>query len=150
MAVWESPHLVLTAIVDPSGLPLPRTYYEAINGPEGPLWKAAIQSEYDSQKKKGTFSAVYLPAGRRPLTLKLVLKRKIGPDGRIAKYKARLCARGFQQREGIDFNEVFAAVVKPATYRLLFRSGNSLWLGVGPMGRSHRLFECCAGGGHLR
>lgn len=110
----------LSAVVDPSGLPLPQTYHQAIHGREGPLWQAAIQTEFDNLEKKSTWSIVDLPAGKKPLTLKLVLKRKIGPDGKISRYKARLVARGFLQKEGVDFTEVFAAVVKPATYRLLF------------------------------
>jgi hypothetical protein len=38
----------------------------------------------------------------------------------VSRHKARLVARGFQQEEGIDNEETFAAVVKPASYRILF------------------------------
>ena len=31
-----------------------------------------------------------------------------------------MVARGFQQEEGVDYDETFAAVVKPASYRILF------------------------------
>ena len=41
-----------------------------------------------------------------------VFKRKCYPDGSIKKLKARLCARGFEQREGIDYFETFAPVVQ--------------------------------------
>lgn len=38
-------------------------------------------------------------------------------DGTIAKYKARLVAKGFLQKEGVDFQEVFAPVVRLETIR---------------------------------
>jgi hypothetical protein len=50
----------------------------------------------------------------KPITSRLVFKRKYGPDGQVNRHKARLVARGFQQEEGIDYEETFAAVVKPA------------------------------------
>ena len=39
--------------------------------------------------------------------------------GHIVKFKARLVARGFKQREGIDFSETFAPTVSGSCGRLL-------------------------------
>ena len=39
--------------------------------------------------------------------------------GAIVKHKVRLVARGFVQREGIDFEEVFAPVARMESVRLL-------------------------------
>jgi len=44
-------------------------------------------------------------------------KCKCYPDGLIKKFKARFCARGDQQLEGIDFFETYAPVVQWTTIR---------------------------------
>jgi hypothetical protein len=47
-------------------------------------------------------------------------KCKRYPDGLIKKFKARFCAQGDQQLEGIDFFETYAPVVQWTTIRLMF------------------------------
>jgi hypothetical protein len=58
------------------------------------------------------------PSGCRPIGLKWVYKVKKDECGAV-KHKARLVARGFVQREGIDFEEVFAPVARMESVRLL-------------------------------
>ena len=74
-----------------------------------------MQSIYDNH----TWELVPLPPGRTPITTKWVYKVKKDQAGNIAKLKARLVARGFQQKEGEDFEETFAPVVKWNTLRTL-------------------------------
>ena len=57
--------------------------------------------------------------GYRLIGLKWVYKVKRDERGAVVKYKARLVARGFVQREGIDFEEVFAPVARMESVRLL-------------------------------
>jgi hypothetical protein len=46
-------------------------------------------------------------------------KIKRYPDGLIKKFKARFCARGDMQIEGVDFFETYAPVVQWTTVRLM-------------------------------
>jgi hypothetical protein len=48
-----------------------------------------------------------------------VFKLKRDEAGAIIKHKARLVARGFVQREGIDFNGTFAPIARMEFVRLL-------------------------------
>lgn len=41
----------------------------------------------------------------------------------MLKYKARWVAKGFEQRFGINFDETFASVVKPVSYKVFFAIG---------------------------
>ncbi|MBW0571902.1 hypothetical protein O181_111617 [Austropuccinia psidii MF-1] len=54
-----------------------------------------------------------------PLTTTWVFKRKTDANGNLTKYKARLCVRGFNQQEGIDYDDVFSPTGRLASLRLL-------------------------------
>ncbi|KAK2438598.1 putative mitochondrial protein [Trifolium repens] len=88
------------------------------------VWKAAMIDELKSIEKNQTWELVKLPNGKKTIDLKWVYKTKLNPDGSISKYKARLVARGFLQREGIDYNEVFAPVARHETIRLVVTLAN--------------------------
>jgi hypothetical protein len=60
-----------------------------------------------------------LPQGRRVIGLKWVFKLKRNEHGAVVKYKAILVLKGYAQRRGIGYNEVFAPVAKLDTVRLL-------------------------------
>lgn len=47
------------------------------------------------------------------------IKLKRFPNGMVKKFKARFCARGDQQLEGVDFFETYAPVVQWTTVRLM-------------------------------
>ena len=58
-------------------------------------------------------------AGRKLVDSKWVYKLKRNPDGSIARYKARLVARGFTQEHGANYQETFAPTVKVAAIRII-------------------------------
>ena len=97
----------------------PATYQEALAAPDAEQWKQAMDEEMASLHANGTWVLEPLPAGVKAIPVKWVFKLKHDASGNIERYKARLVAKGFMQREGIDFNEVYAPVSKAATMRTL-------------------------------
>jgi hypothetical protein len=53
------------------------------------------------------FDLVSRPKGKFVVTYKWIYKIKHTTDGSIKKYKARFVARGFSQKEGMDYDETF-------------------------------------------
>ena len=82
-------------------------------------WRQAMEDEYAALQQNKTWSLVPKPVGTNIIGSKWIFKLKHHPDGSIAKYTARLVARGFTQQYGIDYSETFSPVVKPATVRLV-------------------------------
>ena len=68
--------------------------------------------EMMSIEANGTWELVDPPPRQRPIGLKWVFKTKRDATGNISKHKARLVAKGYIQRQGIDFDEVFALVAR--------------------------------------
>ncbi|CAI7849710.1 unnamed protein product [Closterium sp. NIES-54] len=95
----------------------PATVEEALSGPQKEEWKAAMDAEFNSLIENETWELVELPEGRRPISSKWVFKVKSGADGALERFKSRLVPKGFQQKEKVDFGEIFAPVVKPVTLR---------------------------------
>ena len=55
--------------------------------------------------------------GKSIVTSKWIYKIKHVADGSIEKYKARFVARGFSQKEGIDYGETFAPIGRYSSIR---------------------------------
>ena len=64
-----------------------------------------------------------MPPGHRAVGLKWVFKLKRNEEGEVVKHKARLMAKDYVQKQGVDFEEVFALVVRLKYIRLLLEIG---------------------------
>jgi hypothetical protein len=87
-------------------------------------WLKAMNEELESIEDNHTWELVDLPSGKKAISVKWVYKVKLNSKGEITRHKARLVARGFLQKQGIDFNEVFAPVARMETIRLVTAIAN--------------------------
>jgi hypothetical protein len=94
----------------------PTTYVQAKGHPH---WEQTMIVEYESLIKNKTWTLVPLPPRKNLIGCKWVYKTKFTAEGQIEKYKARLAAKGFDQQEGIDYNETFSHVPKMNTIRTI-------------------------------
>ncbi|KAK1661389.1 hypothetical protein QYE76_049548 [Lolium multiflorum] len=94
----------------------PRDYKEALRIPH---WRDAMEAEFSALQDTGTWRLVPPIPGVNLIDSRWIFKVKLHADGSIERYKARLVAKGYKQRYGLDYDETFSPVVKPATIRLL-------------------------------
>lgn len=111
----------------------PLTVESAMARHDARSWKQAMQSEINSLAENDTWEIVNLPPNRRPINCKWVFKVKRDAKGNIMKHKARLVVKGCSQREGIDYSETYAPVVRYNSIRLLLSIATNLDLQIDQM-----------------
>ncbi|CAI7905761.1 unnamed protein product [Closterium sp. NIES-53] len=105
---------------DPDALDIltPRSYAEAIIGPYSSQWQAAMDADMASWKSTGTYIDEVPPTGAN-IVYGMWIFRVKRPSGSPPAFKARYAARGFSQRQGVDYFQTFSPTPKMTTLRVL-------------------------------
>jgi len=71
-----------------------------------------MNMEMRAIKKYETWELTTLPAGAKRIGVKWVFKMKFNEKGNVDKHKAQLVEKRYSQKQGIDYNEVFALMAR--------------------------------------
>ncbi|GJR27611.1 putative ribonuclease H-like domain-containing protein [Tanacetum coccineum] len=85
-----------------------------------PSWIEAMQEELLQFKLQKVWTLVDLPKGKRAIGTKWVYRNKKDKRGIVVRNMERLVAQGYTQEEGINYDEVFAPIVRIEAIRLFF------------------------------
>jgi hypothetical protein len=83
------------------------------------VWRDAKMEEHYSIMRNDVWEIVLRPEGKLAVTSKWLYKVKHAADGNVDKYKARFVARGFSQKEGVDYEETFSPVARYSSIRAI-------------------------------
>ena len=94
-----------------------------MRGPNAIQWAQVMKEELDQLNKNETWILTVkseIQLGHQVLGGKWVYKVKQDVNGNITRFKAKWVVNGYFQQFGVDFDQIFAAVVKPMAFRVLF------------------------------
>ncbi|GKC53688.1 putative ribonuclease H-like domain-containing protein [Tanacetum coccineum] len=91
---------------------------KVIHALKDPSWIEDVQEELLQFKLQEVWTLVDLPNGKRAIGTKWVFRNKKDERGIVIRNKEILVAQGYAQEEGIDYDEVFAPVVRIEAVRL--------------------------------
>lgn len=98
----------------------PQSHNEAMARDDWNEWIKAEESEIENLTNHGTWEIVdSLPGGIKPIKTRWQYKTKFNSDNTISKRKARICAKGFMQKYGVDFFKTYAPTPFLTTFRLV-------------------------------
>ncbi|GJZ15997.1 retrovirus-related pol polyprotein from transposon TNT 1-94, partial [Tanacetum coccineum] len=93
----------------------PKKLIEAL---EEERWIIAMQEELNQFKRNKVWTLVPKPHSKTIIGTKWIQKNKMDENGIVIKNKARLVAQGYNQQEGIDYEETFAPVARLDVIRI--------------------------------
>ncbi|CAI7881453.1 unnamed protein product [Closterium sp. NIES-53] len=103
---------------DAPDISTPRSYVEAIMGPYSSQWQASMDAEMASWKSTGTYVDEVSPPGANIVDGMWIFRVK-RPPGSPPAFKAPYVARGFSERQGVDYFHTFSPTPKMTTLRVL-------------------------------
>jgi hypothetical protein len=97
----------------------PRNHLQALNSNNKEEWVKAEQREIDNMLSHNVWTKI--PARPNVVTIPSTwaYKKKLGVKNEVIEFKARICAQGFWQTHGLNFDLKYAPTGKPSLLRLL-------------------------------
>ena len=103
-------------------IPVPKSMKAALAGPHKEHWEKAMKREHNSLLDNNVYVTIPIkdvPAGKRIIRAKHVLKVKSDENGHVAKFKVRVVLLGFLAIWGVDYLDTFAPAARAVTIRLV-------------------------------
>jgi hypothetical protein len=95
----------------------PKSLKEALTRPDADKYIAAAIAEIEAHMENKTWELCRLPAGKKAIGSRWVFKIKRNADGSVERYKGRIVAKGYAQRQGVDYTDTFAPTARFAALR---------------------------------
>ena len=83
------------------------------------FWLLAMAEELNQFERNDVWDLVDRPKDHPVIGTKWVFRNKLDEDGEVIRNNARLVAQGYNQEEGIDFDETYAPVARLESIRML-------------------------------
>nr|GEZ49538.1 ribonuclease H-like domain-containing protein [Tanacetum cinerariifolium] len=96
--------------------PIPKNPSHALKDPN---LHNVMYNNYNALVNNGTWLLIPRPAGVNRVRTMWLFKYKFNADGTLSRYEACLVANGSRQQLGVDFDESFSPVIKPATIHMV-------------------------------
>ncbi|PLW15159.1 hypothetical protein PCASD_14593 [Puccinia coronata f. sp. avenae] len=97
----------------------PRNHLQAMNSNDKDEWVKAEQREIDNMLAHNVWNEVPARPDIVSIPSTWAYKKKLGSNNEVVEFKARICAQGFRQTHGLNFDLKYAPTGKPSSLRLL-------------------------------
>jgi len=94
------------------------SFSEAMNDDNFDKWLDAMKDELKSMAQNCVLDLVESLKGCKRVGCKWVFKTKRDSHGNVERYKARMVAKGFTQKDDIDYKETFLPISKKDSFRI--------------------------------
>ena len=88
----------------------PINFHQAMQDSNSQNWIDVMNEEYKSMQDNQVWDLIPLHEGKKPIGCKWIFNAKMDSEGNEERYKACLVAKGFTQKEDIDFTGTFSSV----------------------------------------
>ncbi|MBW0483316.1 hypothetical protein O181_023031 [Austropuccinia psidii MF-1] len=97
----------------------PKSWNDAMRQPDKKEWVNALNNKLHNLTSRGVIKTVPLPSGKWAIGFSVQFKRKFYSDNNLVKKKVRICAQGFSQQPGVDYDNTFSPTGKSSSLRAL-------------------------------